>query len=200
MKEAIMRRWLRHQLIGWGFAMWTWSVRMRRRLRQIGRPRLGALEHVTIPVKDLAIARRFYCEVLGAAYLMTVDDATLRRFGRPPAANRGEGAHHVSVYVGGGTRLDLFLQSTGQPASTVGHPHFAFKVSPRGMRKWLHILEARGIPFDGPIRLGPPGQASLYFNDPFGNHLEITCLGFADTIPIRPPATAGLSWTPELLG
>jgi catechol 2,3-dioxygenase-like lactoylglutathione lyase family enzyme len=190
---------LRNRLIGRGFAMWGACVRAHRRLSRWGRPRLGALEHVTIPVKDLAIARRFYCDVLGAAYLMTVDDETFRRFGRPPAENHGEGAHHVSVYVGGPTRVDLFLQRTGQPSTTVGHPHFAFKVSPRAMGKWRTLLEAKGIPFDGPIQLGPPGQASLYFNDPFGNHLEITCFGFSEVIPIRPPAMARLSWTPELL-
>jgi hypothetical protein len=27
------------------------------------------------------------------------------------------------------------------------------------------------------MRPGPPGQASLYFNDPFENHLEIITLG-----------------------
>jgi catechol 2,3-dioxygenase-like lactoylglutathione lyase family enzyme len=187
----------RNRLVGWGFSAWTWSVRMRRLISGLGRPRLGALEHITIPVKDLEIARKFYCDVLGAAYLMTVDDETFRRFGRPPAGNNGEGAHHVSVYMGGRTRLDLFLQSAGQPAPTAGHPHFAFKVSPGAMRTRQRLFEEKGIPYDGPIQLGPPGQASLYFNDPFGNHLEITCLGFAEEIPVRIPDMARLAWTPE---
>ena len=194
-----MRISLRNRLICSGFSVWTWSVRARRRLTKLGRARLGALEHVTIPVRDLAIARKFYCDVLGAAYLMTVDDDTFRRFGRPPAENDGEGAHHVSVYMGGATRLDLFLQRTGQPSASVGHPHFAFKVSPTDMRKWQRLLEAKGIPSDGPIQLGPPGQASLYFNDPFGNHLEITCLGFSEAIPIRSPAMANLAWASDAL-
>jgi catechol 2,3-dioxygenase-like lactoylglutathione lyase family enzyme len=190
---------LRNHLIGWSFTLWVWFVRARRRVMCLGRLHLGALEHITIPVKDLVAAREFYCDVLGAAYLMTVDDHTLRRFGRPPAENNGEGAHHVSVYMGGATRLDLFLQSTGQPSATAGHPHFAFKVSPRNLRKWQLLLAAKGIPSDGPLQLGPPGQASLYFNDPFGNHLEMTCLGFSETIPIRPPATANLAWTSGVL-
>jgi hypothetical protein len=41
---------------------------------------------------------------------MTVDDETFRRFGRPAAKDGGEGSHHVSVYLGGTTRVDLFLQ------------------------------------------------------------------------------------------
>jgi catechol 2,3-dioxygenase-like lactoylglutathione lyase family enzyme len=189
----------RNRLVGWGFGIWAWSIRAQRRLARLGRPRLGPLEHITIPVKDLAVARKFYCDLLGAAYFMTVDDELFRRFGRPPAENNGEGAHHVSVYMGGATRLDLFLQSAGQPAATAGHPHYAFKVTARDMREWQRILEARGIPYDGPIQLGPPGQASLYFNDPFGNHLEMTCFGFAGSIPIRVPAMAALTWSPERL-
>ena len=191
---------LRNRAIDWGFKGWTWFVRTRRRIQELGRAHIGPLDHVTIPVKDLALARKFYCDVLGAAYLMTVDDATLKRFGRPPAADGGEGTYHVSVYFGGRTRLDLFLQQSGQPSPAAGHPHFALKVSPRDMLRWQHVLQAKGIPADGPLQLGPPGQASLYFNDPFGNHLELTCFGFSQRIPIRPPTTARLAWAPELIG
>ncbi|HUB97528.1 MAG TPA: VOC family protein [Stellaceae bacterium] len=185
----------RNRFIGWGFSAWAWTVRLRGRFARLGRPRLGALEHVTIPVKDLTLARKFYCEVLGASYFMTIDDETFRRFGRPPAENNGEGSHHVSVYMGGVTRLDLFLQSAGQPPANAGHPHYAFKVSPRDLRKWQRILEENGVPCDGPMQLGPPGQASLYFNDPFGNHLEVTCMGFTDPIPVRAPAMTRLTWS-----
>jgi hypothetical protein len=93
----------------------------------------------------------------------------------------------------------LFLQSKGQPPADSGHPHYAFKVSARDMRQWQRILLLHGIPHDGPIQLGPPGQASLYFNDPFGNHLEMTCFGYAEPIPIRVPAMAKLTWSLDLL-
>lgn len=185
---------LRNQLVRAVFDLRAWSIRQRRILRLLGRPRLGALGHITIPVRDLAIAREFYCDVLGAAYSMTVDDETFRRFGRPPAQNGGEGAHHVSVYFAGATRVDLFLQRSGQPPATSGHPHIAFRVAPRHLLKLKARLESRGVPTDGPLQLGPPGQASLYFNDPFGNHLELECLGFSKVIPIRPPAMANLTW------
>ena len=191
---------LRNRAIGWGFKSWAWSVRVRRSIRDWGRSRIGALDHITIPVKDLALARKFYCDILGAAYLMTVDDATLKRFGRPPAADGGEGTYHISVYTSGRTRVDLFLQHSGQPSPVAGHPHFAFRVSPMDMLTWQRVLQAKGIPTDGPLQLGPPGQASLYFNDPFGNHLELTCFGFPRKLPIRPPSTARLAWAPELIG
>jgi catechol 2,3-dioxygenase-like lactoylglutathione lyase family enzyme len=186
---------LRNHLIGLGFKGWTWSVRAKRVLKSLGRPRLKGLEHITIAVTDLAVARRFYCDLLGGAHFMTVDDAMLARFGRPPAPDNGEGAHHVSVYLGGATRLDLFLQHAGQHAATLGHPHLAFEVSPGQLLAWNARLRAAGVPVDGPLQLGPPGQASLYFNDPFGNHLEIMCFGFRHAVVHRPPLTASLAWT-----
>jgi len=187
---------LRNRMIGAGFKAWTCTGRARRRALSIGRPRIGRLEHVTIPVRDLAEARRFYCDLLGAAFLMQVDDATFRRFGRPPAENGGQGAHHVSVYFSGTTRIDLFLQERGQPDATTGHPHYAFEVPPGQMMTWRRMLDRNKIPSDGPIQLGPPGQASLYFDDPFGNHLELTCMGFALPIPTRPPDMRYRNWVP----
>jgi catechol 2,3-dioxygenase-like lactoylglutathione lyase family enzyme len=186
---------LRLSLIGLGFKAWIWSIRARRVLSAPGRPRLRGLEHLTIAVTDLAEARRFYCDVLGGALMMTVDDAMLARFGRPPAPNNGEGTHHLSVYLGGATRVDLFLQHAGQPAPALGHPHYAFAVPPRDLAKWQRRLADEGVPIEGPLRLGPPGQASIYFNDPFGNRLEITCFGYAGSVEQRPPVPTRLAWT-----
>jgi catechol 2,3-dioxygenase-like lactoylglutathione lyase family enzyme len=185
---------LRNKVIGVVFHGWVAALRAKRRLGLFGRLRVGALDHITIPVHDLDRARDFYCGVLGAIYAMRIDDEALRRFGRPPAANGGEGAHHVSVYFGGTTRVDLFLQRSGQPASASGHPHYAFRVPPGQMLRWKARLAAHGVPTEGPLQLGPPGQASLYFNDPFGNHLELECMGFPHAIPIRPPEMAKVAW------
>jgi catechol 2,3-dioxygenase-like lactoylglutathione lyase family enzyme len=186
---------LRNRMIGFGFEMWVRSLRARRVLSALGRPRLRLLDHVTIPVKDLDVSRSFYCDVLGAAYMMTIDAAALEKFGRPPAENGGDGTYHVSVLLGGSTRVDLFLQNSGQPMLTQGHPHFAFRVRPGDLLKWKARLEGSGVPTEGPLQLGPPGQASLYFNDPSGNHLEITCLGFSQKIPVRPPEMRALGWS-----
>ncbi|HEY6922087.1 MAG TPA: VOC family protein, partial [Steroidobacteraceae bacterium] len=189
---------VRNQLIKLGFAAAGRVTRLKRALRHFARPRIGALDHVTIAVRDLDVARRFYCEVLGAEHFMTVDDETFRRFGRPPAENAGEGLHHVSVYLGGTTRIDLFLQRTGQPAVAQGHPHYAFHVPARHLLSWKSRLEGHGVPTEGPLQLGPPGQASLFFNDPFGNHLELACLGFSRPIPIRPPVMTAVAWSNEV--
>jgi catechol 2,3-dioxygenase-like lactoylglutathione lyase family enzyme len=189
-----MLLFIRNQIIRVVFDIRVHVIRLKRTMSQLGRPRIGALDHVTIPVRDLGLARRFYCEVLGAAYAMTVDDETFRRFGRPPAEDGGDGSHHISVYLGGATRIDLFLQRSGQPAPTAGHPHFAFHVPPRHLLKWKALLDSHGVPTEGPLQLGPPGQASLYFNDPFGNHLELACLGFSKPIPVRPPVMSDIVW------
>jgi catechol 2,3-dioxygenase-like lactoylglutathione lyase family enzyme len=185
---------LRNRMVAAGFMTRTLAVRARRAVRCLGRPRIGRLEHVTIPVKDLAKARRFYCDLLGAAFLMQVGDATFKRFGRPPAGNGGQGAHHISVYFGGTTRIDLFLQERGQPDSTIGHPHYAFLVPTGQLMTWKRALDRNKVPSDGPIQLGPPGQASLHFDDPFGNHLELTCMGFSQPIPIRSPEISHRNW------
>ena len=96
-----MFTYIRNQMIRLGFGIFSRMTRMKRVLRHLFQPRLLALDHVTIAVRDLDAARRFYCEVLGAEHFMTVDDETFKRFGRPPAANGGEGSHHVSVFLGG---------------------------------------------------------------------------------------------------
>lgn len=185
---------VRHKVIAIGFGLWTWAVRVRRVVRGLGRPRLRHVDHLTLPVKDLAVAREFYCELLGGALLLTIDAAALRRYGRPPAENDGDGVYHDSVLLGGTTRVDLFLQSTGQRAPNKGHPHVAFRVPPRDMLKWKRRLEQAGVPSEGPLQLGYPGQASLYFNDPSGNLLEVTCDGYTQDIPIRPPRLDGLAY------
>jgi len=185
---------VRNQLIGAVFTAKARRIWLRRRLTGLIRPQVGAIDHVTIPVCDLVLAQRFYCEVLGADYFMRVDDETFSRYGRPPAAHNGEGSHHISVLLGGKTRVDLFLQHCGQPPVAAGHPHLAFHVPPRQLLNWKTRLEAHGVPTEGPLQLGPPGQASLYFNDPFGNHLELTCLGYSKAVSIRPPMPERLTW------
>ena len=65
----------RNKLIALGFNAWTDWLRFKRVVRSAWKPRLQTLDHITIPVHDMAVARRFYCDVLGAEYMMTVDEA-----------------------------------------------------------------------------------------------------------------------------
>jgi catechol 2,3-dioxygenase-like lactoylglutathione lyase family enzyme len=159
--------------------------------------RVRGLDHVTIPCRDLRAAERFYVELLGGRVLMRVDEAFLRKVGRFEDANQG--AIHTSVVFSAGPRLDLFVQREGQPPIHAGHPHHAFHVPPRELLRWKKRLNDAGVPTFGPTRLGPPGQASLYFNDPAGNHLELVTHGLVEDIPVGPPDMAALAyeWKPE---
>ena len=55
-------------------------------------------------------------------------------------------------------------------------------------------VESPGVLVAGPTRPGTPGQASFYFNDPFGNHLELTCMGYPKAIAVRPPVPERITW------
>lgn len=188
-----MKNFIRNTFIAIYFEAKMLLARAKHMVASLFRPQIWSLDHITIPVKDLNVARSFYCDLLGATHFMTVDEATLKRFGRS-SERGGQGAHHISVFLAGATRIDLFLQDGGQPPSHNGHPHYAFKVPPFEMQNWKRLLETKGIPTDGPIRLGPPGQASMYFNDPFGNHLEVTCFGYPGELPVRAPKMTALEW------
>ena len=72
-------------------------------------------------------------------------------------------------------------------------------VAPGQLLRWKKRLTERGVMAAGPMRAGPPGQASLYFNDPFGNHLELVTIGFVDEeLPIGMPDRSQLDyiWKP----
>jgi catechol 2,3-dioxygenase-like lactoylglutathione lyase family enzyme len=185
-----MIRLLRIKGTSLGMAIWNAWARWRHWLR-FG-PRLRGLDHVTVPCHDLRVAEEFYVGLLGARILIRIDEAFLRKVGR--TADADSGAVHTSVVFSGGPRLDLFVQPGGQPPLTAGHPHHAFAIAPSEMLRWRARLNDAGVPTYGPTRLGPPGQASLYFNDPSGNHLELVTRGFLPDIPIGPPDMSALKY------
>jgi catechol 2,3-dioxygenase-like lactoylglutathione lyase family enzyme len=191
---AAGRSLLRAKGIALGMRLFNVWVRLRHRL-SFGM-RIHHVDHITIPCNDLAVAEAFYVGLLGARVMMRVDREFLRRMGREHDA--AAGAVHTSVVFDRGSRLDLFVQPDGAPSASAGHPHYAFHVSAREMLHWKARLNARGVPTFGPTRLGPPSQASLYFNDPSGNHLELVTVGFVPDLPVGPPdmATLRYEWRP----
>jgi len=150
-------------------------------VRAWGSPRITRIDHLTLPVRDLAQAERFYTRVLGGVVLFRVSEQ--------------DGHGHISVLFGAtGPRVDLFEQDWGQTPLTQPHPHLAFFVAPEEFDAFRTRLRDQGIPASGPWQMGPPGQASVYFNDPSGNHLEFATIGHAPRVPPGIPVLDGLAY------
>jgi catechol 2,3-dioxygenase-like lactoylglutathione lyase family enzyme len=175
----------------------SWSARVRLKLTGFGvrglfgakrlayrvrpGPKLRHVDHITIPCADLGVAEAFYVGVLGAKVMMRIDDKMLQRIGWSHEQIEAARAVHLSLTLQAGPRIDLFRYPEGKPRPDANmHPHIALMAAPEDYLGWKRRLEAEGVVTTEIMRPGPPGQASFYFNDPFGNHLEIITLGFVE--------------------
>ena len=141
--------------------------------------------HITLPVSNMATALRFYTEVLQMEQTGRImSPAEIERAKREGTIR----APHVSVKVGNSPRIDLFEVNYPRPGLNADHPHYAFEVDGDNIDLCAEALRKASIPFDGPSLRGPRGGASLYFLDPFGNHLEYHCTtGYTGEVEDRPP-------------
>jgi catechol 2,3-dioxygenase-like lactoylglutathione lyase family enzyme len=129
------------------------------------RPRFNGLAHVSLPVRDLAEARRFYEEVLG---------------GRVILHHPGE---FVEVIVAGTIfGFSEMRRTPDEPGAE--YPHVAFYVDSDQfvpMKQWLeeHGVKTHQIWTRGGV------EALMYFKDPSGNLFEIYCKNYqgADRLP-----------------
>jgi catechol 2,3-dioxygenase-like lactoylglutathione lyase family enzyme len=187
---------LQRKLIGTGIRAYFAAMRLKYRLRFPWDGKLQSLDHITVPCHDAQIAEDFYVGLLGAQIVNRIDRKLLKRIGWREEDIARNAAEHLSVTLGRGPRLDLFVYPPGSPpASAPMHPHIAFTVAPHGFLSWKKRLEDCGVSVAGPTRPGPPGQASFYFNDPFGNHLEIITLGFIESdLPVGVPDRSQLNY------
>ncbi|AGC45559.1 glutathione transferase [Myxococcus stipitatus DSM 14675] len=152
-------------------------------------PRIAGFHHLTAPVDDLEVAERFYVGLLGAVLVRRLDRATFLRV-RPDRASEVDASNsplHLAVRWGAPPELHLFLQRERRKPVPPPHPHLAMQVAPEALDTFVQRLRAAGVPLDGPRRLGPPGQASVYFADPFGNTLELVTLGYTGAVVEGPP-------------
>lgn len=160
-------------------------------------PPISGFHHITLPVLDLEAAERFYVDLLGGRLLRRFDrEAFLRLRGdRAHEVDNDNSPLHLEIAVGDhGPELHLFLQRNQVKPRPRPHPHFAFKVEPGQLDPFALRLQNAGVPIDGPRRLGPPGQASVYFADPSGNMLELVTLGYEGPVLFGPPDTDALGW------
>jgi catechol 2,3-dioxygenase-like lactoylglutathione lyase family enzyme len=139
-------------------------------------------------------AEDFYVGLLGGELIRRFDRETFLKF-RPDRAAEADAENsplHLAVRLGDSPELHLFLQRgyTGKAPSP--HPHLAFNVDNDDLDAFRARLSAAGIALDGPRRLGPPGQASVYFTDPWGQLLELSTTGYGGPTLEGPPDLAAL--------
>lgn len=159
-------------------------------------PFITGIHHLTLPVHDLAAAERFYVDLLGATCVRRLDRETFLRL-RPDRAGEMENDNsplHLAVKFGAAPELHLFLQHGRDKPAPPPHPHLALQLAPDLIDAAVGRLRAAKIPLDGPRRLGPPGHASVYFADPFGNTLELVTTGYAGAVIEGPPNVSVLGW------
>ena len=187
---------LRLKVIGLGVRGYFAFKRLRYRLRPRRGGKLLHPDHITIPCRDLRVAEEFYVGVLGADIVLRIGRRLLERMGWADEDIEANRAVHLSLTLGAGPRLDLFEYPEGEPRpKAVMHPHIALMATPGRFLGWKRRLEAEGVRTTEITRPGPPGQASFYFNDPFGNHLELITLGFvAHDLKPGVPDRSGLDY------
>jgi catechol 2,3-dioxygenase-like lactoylglutathione lyase family enzyme len=159
-------------------------------------PLIDGFAHITLPVHDLDAAEAFYVGVLGAEIVRKLDrEAFLRlRPERAHEADSGNSPLHLAIVFPDTPEVHLFLQKDRPKPVPAPHPHLAMNVDHDDLDVFIGRLEQAGVPIDGPRRLGPPGHASVYFADPFGNTLELVTMGYAGPVTLGPPDVTKLGW------
>jgi catechol 2,3-dioxygenase-like lactoylglutathione lyase family enzyme len=150
--------------------------------------KISGIDHLTLPVRDLDLAERFYTQVLGANVVYRTDrwhSLSERESRRMP---------FIAITIGESPSIDLFLQPWGQPPANQPHPHLAFAVRGEDLLDLKQRLIAHQIPVVGPIQFGSPGHGSIYFHDPAGNHLELCARDFTGEVNLEPYDMEKLSY------
>ena len=115
------------------------------------------IDHVEVFVRDLKRSAEWYAQVLGLREVMRWDPEPV-------------------MIEAGGTKLALFRAESGEAPHDQVPPHWhrvAWLTDVAGFAEAQEHLKALGIAFRGPVDHGR--SQSIYFEDPDGNLLEITC-------------------------
>ena len=135
--------------------------------------RLLHLDHFNVPVRDLNVARRFYCDVLGGVVIAEPN-------WRPHEVGRYRGAHLDIQLFNDEGHINAYWQPWGQPAPDQLFPHRAFRVPGAAkLHEMIGRLENARVPYVLATRQkaedGAPVPVALYVRDPDGNQLELRC-------------------------
>jgi len=138
------------------------------------------VHHLALNTDDMKMTVDFYVGVLGMRLVHAMKV--------PPgvgtgAGNRGnppfEEIRHYFFDMGRDSLLAFFeipkgATPQGDRNAIAAMQHVSFAVSPASAAEIRTRLEARGIPYQGPLEV-LPGVFSLYFFDPNGIRLEVSC-------------------------
>lgn len=115
--------------------------------------------HAAFAVRDLAAARRFYCEGLGLeeAFHLTRDDGSL---------------WIVYLKVGKGSFLELFPRTKVTPEQpAASYRHLCLLVD--DLPAFVADLKSRGVPLTSEVTRGKDGNLQAWTLDPEGNRIEL---------------------------
>ena len=138
------------------------------------------IHHLALTTEDMQKTTDFYVNIVGMplVHAMKVPPG----LGTGPG-NRGnppyENIRHYFFDMGNDSLLAFFEIPKGAQQQTDrddigGLQHCAFAVTVERFADIQRRLEARGVPFDGPLDI-LPGLKSIYFYDPNGIRLEACC-------------------------
>ena len=131
-------------------------------------PLLGRVVESALYVEDLARARGFYVDVLGARVLL--DTARL-------LALDVHGESVLLLFHRGATLAPLETPGgTVPPHGADGVQHLAFAISADNVDAWIEHLGASSVTIESRVRW-PRGGESLYVRDPDGHSVELITPG-----------------------
>lgn len=121
---------------------------------------IQTIDHIAIPVRDLDLNQDFYLNVLGLKY------KTTRR--------NPDGSPRQTYVLAGDNIVGLHLPGVNAGVSASSGPRIGINVSKEHFAEVQQKLKAKNYPFTGPVEhpQDSPLLASIYFDDPDGNHLE----------------------------
>lgn len=116
--------------------------------------RASGFNHMTLPVRDLPEAKRFWTTIFGGSVTLDL-------------------AEHATVVVGG-AEIGFAPQDGGWTGFDSENPHYTFLVEPDDLLPLRERLESYGVPTHD-LCTRNEGDASMYFRDPSGNLWELYC-------------------------
>ena len=132
-------------------------------------PAVSGILETALIVEDVALAVKFYCEIVGLRAMFQVD--------RLGALDAGPG-QTLLLFKRGRTVEQQHSPEGTSPGGIdgVGRSHMAFRIAKDDLQPWLRWLEQNEIAIVGDITWERGGR-SIYFRDPDGNLLELATPG-----------------------